>query len=195
MPLKDTKTGYGWMSIALHWITAIVIVVLLFIGNSIATLAGDARAEALRLHTSIAIVAYVVLWGRIVWRLVYGHPGPLSGQRGVFFFLGKLTHYAILIALALMLVSGPLMAWAGYGSIGVFDWVDIPSPFAGSAEFRDLMHAIHRRSAIVIFIGTLLHLGGVYKHTAFNHDGTLAKIIFPAKPARARDSGADTAVG
>jgi cytochrome b561 len=48
-------------------------------------------------------------------------------------------------------------------------------------RLNGFMHAIHGWAALVIFIGILLHLGGVYKHTAFNQDGTLTKIIIPAK--------------
>jgi len=188
MSLKDTATSYGWVSIALHWITAIVIVALLFIGNSIATFEGDTRREAVLLHTSIGITAYLLLWGRIVWRFVYGHPGPLPGQTGVFFAIGKWVHYIVLAALACMLVSGPLMAWSGNGAIAVWDWFVIPAPFEAGFEFVDIMHSVHRTSAIIVFVGILLHLGGVYKHTAFNQDGTFMKIIVPGRRARSAPS-------
>jgi len=181
MSFKDTATGYGWTSIVLHWLTTFAIIALLYFGSSIAAYVGDDRAAAVRLHTSIAGVSYVFLWMRIVWRFVYGHPGPLSGQRGLFFLIGKWVHYIVLGALAVMLVSGPLTAWAGNGAIQVFDWVTIPSPFAQNFALRDFMHSVHRMSAIVVFIGILLHLGGVYKHTAFNQDGTLVKMILPGR--------------
>jgi cytochrome b561 len=183
MSLKDTDNGYGWVSIVLHWITTIAIFALLYIGSSIEAYVGESRVMAVRLHTSIAVCAYVFLWGRIIWRLVYSHPGPTSGQRGLSFLIGKWVHYVILIALALMLVSGPLMAWSGSsgGVIEVFDWFALPAPFEAGDAFRDFMHAIHRRSAIVVFLGILLHLGGVYKHTAFNQDGTLVKMVLPSK--------------
>lgn len=188
MRLKDTATSYGWISIAFHWITAIVIIALLFIGNSIATFEASARAEALALHTSIGISSYLLLWVRIIWRFVYGHPGPLSGQKGAFFTIGKWVHYIVLVALGLMLVTGPLMAWSDNTAIQVWDWFAIPAPFQTGFAFRDLMHSVHRMSAIVIFVGILLHLGGVYKHTAFNQDGTFVKIIVPGKAVSAEVS-------
>lgn len=177
MSLKDTVTGYGWVSIALHWITAVVIVYLLYVGNTIGSLEGADRASVLLRHTSVAICFYVVLVARIVWRLWYGHPQPTVAQRGWAYTLGKWTHMAMVFALALMLVSGPLMHW-GYGnSIQVFDWFSIPSPIGQSFGLAGLMHRIHLFGAVVLFVGFLLHIGGVYKHTAFNHDGTLAKMI------------------
>src|SRR5690606_23016742 len=106
-----------------------VVLVLLFVGDTISTLEGAEREEALLLHTSIAITAYAVLWARVVLRFVQRHPGPLPKQRGLFFEIGKLAHYALLIAIAVMLVTGPLMVWLGGASIGVWDWFEIPGPF------------------------------------------------------------------
>lgn len=185
MRLKDTSTGYGWTSIALHWVTAVVIILLLYLGNSISVEIGDARVQALNSHTSVAISFYVVLWARIVWRFVYGHPGALPRQSSVWFTLGKWTHYIILVALGVMLITGPLTAWFSGNAIVVFDWFAIPTPFDADFGVRDLSHSIHRLCAIVIFIGILLHLGGVYKHTAFNQDGTLSKIIFAERESSA----------
>jgi cytochrome b561 len=33
MRTRDTRTGYGWISIALHWATAILILTIWFIGS------------------------------------------------------------------------------------------------------------------------------------------------------------------
>lgn len=177
MSLKDTATGYGWISIVLHWVTAAVIVYMLFLGSSVAGLEGDARAQMLLRHTSVGITAYVLLIARIVWRFYYGHPGPTGEQRGWAFTLGKWTHLIMLAAVAVMLVSGPVMYWAYGNDIVVFDWFVIPSPIGPSFALAEFMRSIHGTSALVIFIAVLMHIGGVYKHTAFNQDGTLAKIL------------------
>jgi len=184
MSWRDSQTGYGWVSILLHWITAVAIVYMLFLGNSIAANQGEARAQALNLHTSVGLANYVVLWGRIVWRAVCGHPGPMPGQAGFFYMLGKWTHYVLLAALAVMLVSGPAMAWASGTEIAVFDWFSIPAAAEPNFRLRDSLHSLHRSSAIAIFIGIVLHLGGVYKHTAFNRDGTFIKMIVPSAGGR-----------
>jgi len=187
MAWKDTATGYGWISIVLHWVTAVVIVVLLYIGNSIQALEGAARGETLLLHTSIAIMAYAFLWLRIVWRFAFHHPGPLPGQSRLFFMLGKWVHMSMLVALGVMLVSGPLILWTLGQPIHVFDWFAIPSPLGANFALSGFMHAVHRAAAIVIFVSVLLHIGGVYKHTAFNQDGTLTKIIIPAEEGAGKE--------
>ena len=181
MRLSDTPTGYGWISILLHWLTAIAIIVLLFAGSSIASTDPQRRTAALNFHTSVGVSCYLILWARIIWRVWVGHPGPNEKQRGFFYDLGRWTHYVLLIALGVMLISGPAMAWASGTDIQVFSWFTIPAAAEPVFGLRDSLHLVHRSSAIVIFLGIVLHLGGVYKHTAFNHDGTFVKMILPAR--------------
>ena len=177
MSTKDTAAGYGWVSIALHWITAIWIIVLLFLGNTIETLSGDERQVALIKHTSIAMSGYGFLLARIVWRFYSGHPNATEEQRGFTFTLGTWVHTVILVALILMLLSGPLMVWSGGSPIVVFDWFRLATPLPTSPAANSFFHSVHTWSALAVFICTLLHFIGVYKHTAFNQDGTLTRIL------------------
>jgi cytochrome b561 len=181
MRTEDTANGYGWISIALHWLTAILILAIWFIGSSIQSDVAAGSTDTLRLHTSIAICAYVLLWARVIWRFKQGHPDATPEQRGAFYKIGKYTHYAILTAVAAMLVSGPLMVWARGEAIFVFDWFTIPAPFGMNMELYTFLHGIHVWGSRIIIIGTVLHLGGVYKHAAFNQDGTFGKMLVAAR--------------
>jgi len=183
--LKDTATGYGWVSILLHWVTAVLLLYLLFLGSSIGGLEGADRSLAVHRHTSVAGLSYVLLLGRVLWRFVFGHPGPTPEQAGWAFTLGKYTHYAMLVAVTVMLLTGPLMQLSYGRSIEVFDWFAIPPPADANLQLASLLHRIHAGTALCLFLGIVLHIGGVYKHTAFNQDGTLAKIIFPGRQSGA----------
>lgn len=187
MRLRDTADGYGWISILLHWVTAIVILYLLYLGSTIGSLEGEFRTAAVDRHTSVAMAAYALLLLRVVWRFVAHHPGPTEAQRGWAFTLGKWTHYAMVAAIAIMLVSGPLMQRAYGREIRVFDWFSVPAPAEPSFGLASFLHAIHSLSALFLFLAIVLHIGGVYKHTAFNQDGTLAKIIIPGRQSGAKD--------
>ena len=181
MRTLDTRTGYGWISIALHWLTAILILTIWFIGSSIQSDLAAGSRDTLHLHTSLAISAYVLLWARVIWRFKLGHPDATPDQRGLFYQIGKYTHYAILCAIGAMLISGPLMVWARGDEIHVFDWFTIPGPFGMNMDLALFLHAIHVWGSRVIIIGTVLHLGGVYKHAAFNQDGTFGKMLVAAR--------------
>ena len=181
MRTRDTRTGYGWISIALHWLTAIVILTLWFIGSSITDDLSAGSTAQLRLHTSIAVTAYVLLWARVIWRFKFKHPAAMPEQKGIFYEIGKYTHYLILLAVAGMLLSGPLMVWSRGEPIYVFDWFTIPGPYGMDMDLFALLHGIHVWCSRIIIVGTVLHLGGVYKHAAFNQDGTFSKMLVAAR--------------
>src|SRR6266852_3597189 len=127
MRTADTSNGYGWISIALHWLAAAIVLTMFVIGTMSQ---GAAREESLRLvhlHTTIGMTAYALLWGRIIWRFVVGHPGPLPKQGVIFFTIGKYFHFVMLVAIGAMLLSGPLMVWTAGDAIHVFA-LAIPSP-------------------------------------------------------------------
>jgi cytochrome b561 len=104
-------------------------------------------------------------------------------QGRLFFSVGKWVHNGMLLALAVMLISGPFLVWTMGEPIRVFDWFSIPSPLVANFELNAMLHGVHRWAAMVLFVAILLHVAGVYKHTAFNQDGTLTKMIIPAKDA------------
>ena len=181
MRVRDTRTGYGWISIALHWLTAILILSIWFIGSSIAADTAAGSDATLRLHTSLAVSAYDLLWIRIWWRFKQRHPAGTPSQAGVFHEIGRYTHYTILLAIAVMLISGPLMVWSRGNAINVWDWFAIPGPFGANMDVFVFLHSVHVWGSRVIIVGTLLHLGGVYKHAAFNQDGTFGKMLVAAQ--------------
>ena len=98
LPGQDRDGGYGWISIALHWLTAVAIGALLFAGDSIGVVGADAR----NFHTTVGAIAWLFLAARIVWRLQQGHPPRAQGQGRLSFILGMAVHYVLLVAIAMM---------------------------------------------------------------------------------------------
>ncbi len=164
MQLTDAQTRYGWISIALHWGGAVSVVMMWLIGH-VMTSAGTGeteKAELVTVHTSVAIAVYLLLVGRIAHRFTVGFPGPAQDQGPVSFPLTRLIQYALLLGIATMLISGPLMVWANGDAIGVFDWGAIPSPFEPNAALYELMLQTHHTTRWALMIGVLAHVGGVF---------------------------------
>jgi cytochrome b561 len=180
---SDTKSGYGWVSIVLHWITAVTVVAMLTIGSLSQGATVDLHTRLVHLHTSIGLAMYALLWGRIVWRFVVGHPGPLPRQGRLFFAIGKYFHFTLLMAIAVMLVSGPLMAWSAGDSIDLFS-LSLPSPILRMQQAHDLLRRVHGLTASFILAGLILHVLAVFKHTVINRDGTFDKIMIADRGQR-----------
>ena len=73
------------------------------------------------------------------------------------------------------------MVWSRGDEIHVWSWFTIPGPFSGSLGAFTFFHTVHVWCSRVIIIGTLLHIGGVYKHAAFNQDGTFSKMLIASR--------------
>jgi cytochrome b561 len=171
----DTGSGYGWISIALHWLTAAIVLAMWVLGT-LSQSAPEGDTSLVDLHTSIGVSAYVLLWARIIWRISVGHPGPRPRQAALLFPLAKFFHHMLLLAIAVMLLSGPLMVWTDGGAIQVFG-LAIPSPLHALPAVHDVLRQIHGYTAAFILIGIVLHVLAVFKHMIVNRDGTFDKIM------------------
>ena len=181
----NSKTGYGWVSIALHWLAAIAVFAMLFTGFN-ADFAGEAgdrakRAMFMGWHISLGASFALVLLARVF--ASYAQPRPTPPERAPLLkFLSSATHQILLIAILTQVLSGVLAVWSGGRAINVFDVISIPSPFAernqGAHEIAEVIHAIGRWT----IVGALtLHVLGTLKHAMIDRDGVLQRMLAPAK--------------
>jgi len=176
----DTKSGYGWISIALHWATVAIILPMWTVGRMAKGVDGANDPALMHLHTTIGMSAYALLWGRIIWRFTVGHPGPLPRQGVLLFAIAKYFHFCLLIAIAVMLLSGPLSIWADGKAIEVFS-LTIPSPIPANEALHDLFRGVHRFTSSLILFGVGVHVLAVFKHVILNRDGTFDKIMIASR--------------
>lgn len=160
--LYDQPNSFGWISIALHWTSAAALVALWFLGKSIQwqELEGvDARRT---LHVTVGLSMWLLLAARIAWRVRVPHPRAV-GQGPRTHRVAVLAHALILANIAVMMLSGPLLAWL------------LPGPSA----LVDTAWRIHATAATSLMILVLLHVGAALKHLMFHDDETIARIFTP----------------
>lgn len=182
--MGDSAEGYGWTSIVLHWVAAVLIFVLIFVGDSISASAADAR----RLHMTIAISGSLVLLGRVWWRLSAGHPPRPAGHGRFSYALGSAIHYLMLAAIALMFVTGPTAALTSGAGIAFLD-----IQIGRAAQANELIYRVaarlHGLGAALLIITVSLHVAGVLKHMFIDQDGTFDRIMVPQKTGRSDQDG------
>ncbi len=69
----DDRTRYDGFAIALHWITAVLVVLQFTLGETWDFAARPARHLMIVSHMSLGILLSAVVIVRIVWRLIPGH--------------------------------------------------------------------------------------------------------------------------
>lgn len=178
--LYDSRTVYGWISILLHWVTAIAIVVLWFLGKAILAGAPEDIDARRGLHISVAASAWLLILIRIAWRIHSGHP-RVRGQSDLIHRVAKVTHYASLVCLLIMLVSGPLTVWARGYPVNVFGLFSIPGPIDASEGLAESFYQVHSTAANLLLFLVVLHIGGALKHLMFHTDDTIVRMLWPGR--------------
>jgi cytochrome b561 len=181
--MSDTRNGYGWISIALHWLTAAIVLTMWTIGSMSQAAGRESDPGLEHLHTTIGMTAYALLWGRIIWRFTVGHPGPLPRQSAFLFSIAKCFHFLLLAAIGVMLLSGPLVVWSAGEAIHVFA-LTAPSPLGKLPGMHHVLRSVHGFTASFILLGIGLHVLAVFKHVILNRDGTFDKIMIAGRIQR-----------
>ena len=179
--MKDTENGYGGVSILLHWVAAITMIALFVLGQAAEDAADSERKSLLGLHISIAISMYLILVGRIGWRLFNGRPRVLIQKSKPLMLLAHWIPIILLAGLALMLLSGPIMVWSKGYPINIFGLISLPSPLGKMETLHEAMEALHKLGAKLLFFAFILHMLGVLKHLIIDRNNTLKRMLVPSK--------------
>jgi cytochrome b561 len=161
--------------IALHWLLAILIILMLLVGLlSLKWMPNNpAKLMPLGFHMATGILILVLMLVRIVVRIVKPKPAPATAGNRFLDFIGKLTHYALYLFAILMAVSGiGISAQAGLAPI-VFGASGAPLPedfFVYPARYG------HGYIAIILIALILLHFGAAMYHQFFRKDRLLSRM-------------------
>ena len=162
--LHDQEESFGWISIALHWFATVAIILMWFIGQSIASLPAPEMDARRSLHITLGLIVWLPLVARILWRIKSRHP-RVKGQSLLTHRLAKGAHYLMLVVLGILLLSGPLMAWA------------IPR----STNVMEIAFVFHANAAMALALLVVLHVLAALKHLMFHDDETIARIFLPRR--------------
>lgn len=185
MQWTNTERGYGWLSIALHWLAAIAILAMFWSGFAADNAAeiGDreARRALMGFHIAFGASVALILFARVALHFAQRQPTPLP-QPPALNVISNATHKLLLLAILIQFISGPLAVWSGGRDINVFDLFAIPTPFAAENEAvhesAEVAHAIGRW---MLFGLIALHVLGALKHALIDRDGVMRRMLAPAK--------------
>lgn len=162
-------------TIALHWTTAVLVVVLWVIGQTIDWVPrGPWRVDYRSMHIVLGIALGIVLLVRLAWRLSHKHTLPPIAE-GLMLLVARLTHWALYLLLILAVGLGIGTAWTGGESI--FNLFDIPALTPGNKALVRLIHGWHELAANAILIVAGLHAAAALFHHYILRDATLRRML------------------
>jgi cytochrome b561 len=160
----------------LHWLMAILIVSMLFIGVGMVASVSERHAWLLAIHKPLGIAILVLAVIRLIVRL-RNPPPPLPADLPA---IQKLAAYASHYLLYALMIAMPLVGWAMLSAGGypvmLSHALRLPPIFpVNAAAFAVLRHA-HAWLAALLFLTFLAHLGAALYHGLIRRDGVLSSM-------------------
>lgn len=180
--LKDSSSGYGLVSILIHWISALLILFLFGLGVYMVDLTyyDDWYHKGPELHVSLGLLVLLIMVLRIVWRII--NPTPIDlPAKPVQQKTAKLVKLALYLFIFVVIVSGYLITTAEGQAASMFNVLKFPVITQLSSANVDLAGEIHEYFAWAIIALVVLHALGALFHHFVMRDRTLVRIVKPVK--------------
>ncbi len=170
---------YDGVAIALHWIVAVGVFVMIGLGwymTDIPKLT-PARGFFYNLHKSIGVTLAMIILVRVVWRWNHQPPSLPTGTASWVANASRLSHSLLYALLILMPVAG--FTASNFSKYGVtyFGLFKIGPLFAENKALYELFQGIHHAAADVLVIVICIHIAGALRHLLIKRDGVFFRIL------------------
>lgn len=175
---KNTKQGYGLISIGLHWLSAIVVIGLFALGYWMVGLDyySDWYRTGPHIHKSVGLLLLLLTLFRLGWKTFNDKPVALTDNK-IEAHLGNIAHLSLYLVMLIIMISGYLISTADGRGIEVFNWFTVPSLGELIENQEDIAGLIHEYAAYAVIAIALLHALAAIKHHFVNRDNTLTRML------------------
>ncbi|QSP94598.1 cytochrome b [Marinobacter salinisoli] len=179
MQITNSPTGYGLVSVALHWLVAVLVLGLFALGWWMVDLDyyDSWYKTGPDIHRSVGIILFGLMVFRTVWRGANKRPAPLTNHTRWEVAAAHGVHVVLYLLLFTATVSGYLISTADGSSIHVFDWFHVPSVTGQVKGLEDIAGDVHYWTTWAIVVLAGLHAGAALKHHFIDRDATLRRML------------------
>ena len=185
--MTTTRTRFAVPQRILHWLMAICILSMLFIGVGMVSTISAKYLTLVQIHKPLGIAILVLALIRLVLRLYYGAPAlpaDLPAPMKLAAELSQYIFYALMIAM-------PLIGWAMLSAaeypVVLFGGVHLPSIMPVSPSLHTLLWHAHYYLAFAFFGLILMHVSAILFHKLVRNDGVfeaMATVSTDDQPER-----------
>lgn len=177
--IKNTQNSYGWLSILMHWLSAVAVIGLFALGFWMVDLDyySDWYQTGPHIHESVGILLAVMVVFRIVWKAINTNPHPVGTDLEKKAAHG--VHGVLYLLMLLIFVSGYLITTADGRGIEVFNWFVVPSLGEFLNNQEDLAGEVHEIAAYILMGLVVLHAAAAFLHHFVHKDTTLVRMLKP----------------
>ena len=172
----DITERYTLPAIALHWLIALLVIGMLFLGYYMVDIPKGTpnRAFYFNLHKSFGVLAGVLILLRLYWRLT--HPVPLISTGSWTDKAAKWSHGLLYLCMVLQPVTGYLSS--SFNKYGVkFFGVALPGWGWEDAKLRDLFMYFHHLISVLLVALIVIHVLAAFKHLLVDRDRIFQRML------------------
>ncbi|CAM3968578.1 hypothetical protein D3C76_1044960 [compost metagenome] len=156
----------------LHWLMAVLILAMLFVGVSMVSDLSPRHTWLVSLHKAIGLALLLLVLVRIGVRLSLAPPPLPDDMPPVQRWAAKASH---LLLYGLMLAM-PVLGWGMQSAGGYPLPLQLPALLPHDLPLYALLRQAHGWLAYVLFATVLLHLGAALVHGLVRRDGVLRSM-------------------
>ncbi|MDH5432958.1 MAG: cytochrome b [Gammaproteobacteria bacterium] len=178
MSLRNSNTSFGKMTIALHWIMAILIIGVIFAGFYMGTLEkGDFKSQVVGLHKSTGFLILLIVLFRWYWTLSSEKVAPLASWSKADTAVAHATKWLLMVMMLVMPLSGWFMSMSKGYTIDFYWLFELPILIEKSETLHEICEEIHEIGALVITAIAAVHILAALKHHLMDKDDTINRML------------------
>lgn len=176
MPIKNTQTRYGIVSILLHWVMAILIIGLIIVGLYMVQIPISLRKLKLYgWHKEYGILALMLATLRILWR--WDNIIPELNIPTWEKIAARTAHWTFYLFMFAMPITGWLITSSAGLPVSFFGLFVLPNLVTADENHRVLFEEIHKWLGYGLIGLILLHTSAALKHHFIDKDDILRRMI------------------
>ena len=183
MPIRNSAERWGSISLALHWVTVLLILGLVVVGYVMQELPNTPlKRDVYALHKSFGLTVLFLTALRLGWRLVQPTPVLPATMPAWQRWSAHLGHFGLYGLLLLMPLSGWAYNWASNFRTPFFGITLLERAGEIDRELRAVASDVHEYAAYALIALLLAHAGAAFYHHYQLKDRVLHRMAPWFKP-------------
>lgn len=164
----------------LHWLIALLIIGLIWLGWYLADLSYFDKGYNLTLsiHKSLGMFALALAGAKILWAFFRPAPAFVDTIKPWDRVAAQTTHLVLYFMIVIIPITGYAVSTSAGSPVSFFDLFDIPAVLPESDGLRNLAIELHYYLSYGTAILVAIHVLGALKHQFIDQDGTLSRILW-----------------
>jgi cytochrome b561 len=176
--MTAAAAGYTPVARVLHWVVAVLVLLMVPLGIVIANEWGGPAQEFLyNLHKSIGVTLIPIVIVRLLYRLNHPPPPLPSDLPAIQEFAAYATHWALYVLILIQPIVGYIMTSAYPAPVPFFGLFNLPAIWPEDRALSERLLVVHFYIGISIAAVAAMHISAALYHHFVRKDRVLMRMV------------------